>query len=51
MNTPNSSSNALSAREATGLVEGNGVFVSGAIGPEFELISWMCGLPEMDSRV
>src|SRR4029453_14486383 len=31
MNAPNSSSNALSAREANGLVEGNGVSVSSAI--------------------
>ena len=31
MNAPNSSSNALSVRETTGLVEGNGVFVSSGI--------------------
>jgi hypothetical protein len=31
MNAPNNSSNALRAREANGLVEGNGVSVSSAI--------------------
>jgi hypothetical protein len=53
MNAPNSSSNALNACEADGLVEGNGVSVLSLT----EQVPTVCsshgmgGAPEVDSRI
>jgi hypothetical protein len=53
MNAPNSSSNALSVRETTGLVEGNGVFADDTMKDDCVAYSpgLICRPPRPDSKI